>query len=54
MSVNWALPFEERIVPENRRKLTPIESYKKVHRSTVANYKEFWAGLAAELDWFKR
>src|SRR3989442_2625481 len=54
MSVNWALPFDERIVPENTRTLIPIESYRKVHRSTVANYKEFWAGIAAELDWFKR
>ena len=54
MSVNWALPFDEKIVPENTRTLIPIESYKKVHRSTLANYKEFWAGIAAELDWFKR
>jgi len=54
MSVNWALPFDEKIVPENKRTLIPVESYHKVHRNTVANYKEFWAGVASELDWFKR
>src|SRR5260370_21158650 len=54
MSVNWALPFDERIVPEKTRNLSPIESYKKVHTKTVGNYKEFWAGLGGELDWFKR
>src|SRR2546428_5323590 len=54
MSVNWALPFDERIVPEIKRTLIPIESYHKVQKNTVAKYKEFWAGIAAELDWFKR
>ncbi len=54
MSVNWALPFDEKIVPENKRTLIPIESYQKIHKSTVTNYREFWAGVASELDWFKR
>jgi len=54
MSVNWALPFDEKIVPENKRTLIPIESYQKLHKNTVANYREFWAGVASELDWFKR
>src|SRR5437660_838943 len=53
MSVNWALPFDERIVPENKRTLIPIESYHKVHKNTVANCRQFWAGIASELDWFK-
>src|SRR5690348_333553 len=53
MSVNWALPFSEKIVPEDKRTLTPIESYQKVLGNTVASYKQFWAGVAAELDWFK-
>src|SRR5437016_606000 len=54
MSVSWALPFDERIVLENKRTLIPVESYQKVHKNSVANYKEFWAGIASELDWFKR
>ena len=54
MSVSCALPFDERIVLENKRTLIPVESYQKVHKNSVANYKEFWAGIASELDWFKR
>ncbi|HYU88496.1 MAG TPA: acetate--CoA ligase [Candidatus Bathyarchaeia archaeon] len=54
MSVNWALPFDEKIVPENKRTLIPIEAYQKIHKSTVTNYREFWAGVASELNWFKR
>src|SRR2546428_4931502 len=53
MSVNWALPFDERIVPEIKRTLIPIESYHKVQKKSVAKYKDFWAGIASELDWFK-
>src|SRR2546422_8005752 len=26
----------------------------KIHKSTVTNYREFWAGVASELNWFKR
>ncbi len=52
MSVNWALPFDEKIVPENKRTLIPIESYQKLHKNTVANYREFWAGVASEHKWF--
>src|SRR6184192_3132226 len=37
MSVNWALPFDEKIVPENKRTLIPIESYQKIHKSTITN-----------------
>src|SRR6266566_3224783 len=54
MSVNWTLPFDEKIVPENKRTLIPIESYQKIHKNTVTNYREFWAGVASELNWFKR
>ena len=50
MSVNWALPFDEKIIPEDKRRLIPLESYQKIHGNTVANYKEFWAGMASELD----
>jgi acetyl-CoA synthetase len=53
MSVNWALPFDEKIFPENSHTLTSIESYRKVHGNSVANYKQFWAGVASELEWFR-
>ena len=53
MSVNWTLPFDEKIVPEDRRNLLPIGDYHKVHRTSVANYQQFWAGVAQELEWYK-
>ena len=53
MSVNWALPFNERIVPEKTRTSISIESYQRVHSNSVVSYKEFWAGIASELEWFK-
>jgi len=53
MSVNWALPFEERIVPEGAHNLVDIETYHKLHRLSVENYKEYWASIAKELPWFK-
>src|SRR2546430_4216812 len=54
MSVNWALPFDEKIVPEIKLTLITIESYQKNHKITVINYKECWAGVSSELNWFKR
>jgi acetyl-CoA synthetase len=53
MSVTWALPFDEKIVPEDQRNLVGIDTYREIHRKTVDNYREFWARVAGELDWFK-
>ena len=53
MSVNWTLPFDEKIVPEDKRNLLPIDDYHKVHKTSVANYQQFWAGVAQELEWYK-
>jgi acetyl-CoA synthetase len=53
MSVNWSLPFDEKILPEDKRKLVSKADYDKVHRTSVANYQQFWAGIASELEWLK-
>ncbi len=53
MSVNWALPFEERILPEDKRRLVTVDDYIKVHKSSVVNYQQFWAGVAQELEWYR-
>jgi acetyl-CoA synthetase len=53
MSVNWTLPFDEKILPENKKNVVDIQAYHSIHRSSVENYREFWAGVASELDWFK-
>src|SRR5690348_8185750 len=53
MSVNWSLPFDEKILPEDKRKLLSKDEYDKVHKTSVANYQQFWAGIASELEWFK-
>jgi len=53
MSVNWALPFEETIsVPESSKNIS-IQAYREFHRNSVRNYKDFWASVAAELEWFR-
>ncbi|MDV3276831.1 MAG: acetate--CoA ligase [Nitrososphaerales archaeon] len=54
MSVNWALPFDEMISPEDRRNMVPIKSYHSAHLSSVRKYKSFWAGVAKELPWYKQ
>ncbi|MGI0085455.1 MAG: AMP-binding protein, partial [Nitrososphaerales archaeon] len=53
MSVNWALPFDETILPQEKSKLVDIRTYQARHRESLRNSKEFWADIAKELDWFK-
>jgi acetyl-CoA synthetase len=54
MSVNWALPFNEKIIPEKYKdRIINIETYKELHEKSIRNYKEFWASVASELEWFK-
>ncbi|MEM3516016.1 MAG: AMP-binding protein, partial [Saccharolobus sp.] len=54
MSVTWALPFENKINPKlNANKLVSINSYREIHSNSVKDYKQFWASVASELDWFK-
>jgi acetyl-CoA synthetase len=53
MSVRWTLPFDERILPEDRKNVVDVRSYQRAHRNSVEDYRGFWAGVASELDWFK-
>ncbi len=52
MSVNWVLPFDEKLYPEGCKIVEP-EAYVKMHESTVKDYKNFWAGIAKELSWYR-
>ncbi|BAB65737.1 acetate--CoA ligase [Sulfurisphaera tokodaii] len=52
MSVNWALPFNTKIVPKSN-KVVDINTYKEIHSTSLRDYKGFWASVASELDWFK-
>lgn len=54
MSVNWSLPFDERLSQEVRRNIVAINTYHRTHKSTVRNYKNFWASVARELPWQRR
>jgi len=55
MSVNWALPFNQKIIPERYKdKVINIEAYKEIHDKSIRNYQEFWASVAGELEWFKK
>jgi acetyl-CoA synthetase len=54
MSVNWALPFEEKIIPKDwKDKIISPEAYREFHKITVENYLEFWEKEAKEIEWFK-
>ncbi|MDG6929206.1 MAG: acetate--CoA ligase [Nitrososphaerota archaeon] len=53
MSVSWTLPFDEKILPEDRSKSTTAQDYAKVHRKSVEDSREFWAGVAREMEWFR-
>jgi len=53
MSVNWALPFDEKILPEDKRNVVTVEEYYSIHKKSVNDYREFWAKVAKELEWFK-
>lgn len=54
MSVSWALPFEQKIIPKKgASKLVDINTYKEIHSQTVKEYRNFWASVASELEWFK-
>jgi len=52
VSVNWTLPFDEKLIPKSLRVISP-QSYKEIHRASVDNYVRFWEGIASELEWFK-
>jgi Acyl-coenzyme A synthetases/AMP-(fatty) acid ligases len=53
MSVNWALPFDEKILPEDKRNVVTVEEYYSIHKKSVNDYRELWAKVAKELEWFK-
>jgi acetyl-CoA synthetase len=49
-----SLPFEERVeLPAWSKVNTSVESYNAFHDKTVTEFRETWATLAKELDWFK-
>jgi len=54
MSVNWALPFNEQIIPSKYQSKTISPStYKELHKIATENYRDFWASVASQLEWFK-
>lgn len=53
MSVNWALPFGERVPADGWETVSP-ERYEDSHRTTLAKGPEFWASVASELEWFRK
>ncbi|BFI76465.1 acetate--CoA ligase [Sulfurisphaera ohwakuensis] len=54
MSVNWSLPFEEKIIPSKyQSKVISPSIYKELHKIATENYKDFWASVAYQLEWFK-
>ena len=53
MSVNWALPFDEKLIPPGyETKLISPEAYREIHRALTEDNLRYWESMAKELDWF--
>jgi len=53
LSVNWALPFEERLTADGWRTVSP-KVYHDGYLRSLSQGPEFWSKVAAELDWFRK
>ncbi len=54
MSVTWALPFKEKIIPEiGKERAVDPEEYKRIHQESLKDIEAFWSNIARELEWFK-
>lgn len=53
MSVTWALPFDEKILPETKRNVVDIQTYHAIHKTTINSYRNFWSRVASEIEWFR-
>jgi acetyl-CoA synthetase len=54
LSVNWSLPFNEKIqVAEGIKSLT-LEAFRQLHESSIKEPATFWAKVGSELDWFRK
>jgi acetyl-CoA synthetase len=53
LSVNWALPFDEKVSVDGWETVPP-KKYLEGHLSTLAEGPEFWSRIASELEWFRK
>ncbi|GAB6946681.1 acetate--CoA ligase [Vulcanisaeta sp. JCM 16161] len=54
MSVTWALPFKEKIIPEvGKERAVDPEEYRRIHQESLKDIEAFWSNIARELEWFK-
>ncbi|GAB6944307.1 acetate--CoA ligase [Vulcanisaeta sp. JCM 14467] len=54
MSVTWALPFKEKIIPEiGKERAVDPEEYRRIHQESLRDIEAFWSNIARELEWFK-
>ncbi len=54
MSVNWSLPFDERLVPSVGRRPVDVSQYVAEHKASLSRGTAFWESVASELDWKRR
>ncbi len=54
MSVNWSLPFDERVRTVSRSTTMTPREYEAMHERSLENWPEFWEGVASELPWHRR
>lgn len=54
MSVNWSLPFDEKIVPRGGLRPVDVERYKADHEASLSRGAAFWESVASELHWYKK
>lgn len=54
MSVTWALPFREKVIPEvGKERAVDPEEYRRIHQESLRDIEAFWSNIARELEWFK-
>jgi len=55
-SLREALNFDEHLILENNWKgrFVGISDYQFFHRQSLENFEQFWAGVAEEIEWFKK
>lgn len=54
MSVNWSLPFDEKLTPVGSRPYDDPAAYLAQHRRSLLEGTGFWEGVAGELDWYRK
>lgn len=54
MSVNWSLPFDEKVVPRTGQRPVEVARFLAEHQKSLSEGTAFWESVADELDWYRK